>query len=48
METKLAVFSAFGCEKQKQTTSEVRTRYANEFAIDCDACSGVHTCGYRL
>ena len=37
-------------EKQKQTTLEVHTlaRSANEFAIYCDTCRGVHTCGYRL
>ena len=33
-------FSAFRGEKQKRTTAEVRTRYANEFVIYCDACRG--------
>ena len=42
------VFSAFGSKKQKRTTSEVRTRSASEFAIYCDACRRVRTCGYQL
>ena len=41
-------FSAFRGEKQNRTTAEVRTRYANEFVIYCDAYRGVHTCDYRL
>ena len=41
------VFSAFGSEKQKRTTSEVHTPYANEFVIYCDVCRRVHTCGYQ-
>ena len=32
------VFSAFRSEKQKRTTLEVHTHYANEFVIYCDAC----------
>ena len=47
-ETKLGQsFSAFASEKQKRTTSEVLCN-ANEFAIYCDACRRVHTCGNRL
>ena len=42
MEIKLVkVFSAFRCEKQKRTTSEVRTRYANEFIVMLVSCRGV-------
>ena len=42
------VFSAFGSEKQKQTSSEVHTHNANGFAIYCDACRRVHSRGHRL
>ena len=41
-------YSAFGSDKQKRTSLEVHTHYANEFAIYCDACRRVHTYGYQL